>query len=167
MKGEKNAMETPSSNPYSVKLKPQRFIIHVSSSINREAINDHGIIAKQALNEVASKGVFAHNSMNPDYFWFPFIFNDYTGNYSELDDYDFWVIDTHKTDNTWFIDTCGVEDFLVNINGASKQLYIMTKTNISREAITLYKFQTDCYWEYKGNGAIHFRSKPRFRAFEG
>ena len=171
MKRAERSMENMIYNPYSVKISPKKFIVHVSCSSNRKTINSQGITAKIALHKFMQKGVFAHNSMHPDLHWYPLnSYEDIGGGsvFSKLDMYDFWVIDTSIASNNWFLDTIGENDFLKIRRDfhLTKGLYIMTKEDVPRNAIKLYKFQTDEYWDQKGYGAHHFQSKKRFRPLE-
>jgi hypothetical protein len=150
------------TNSYKQQITPNRFIAHVSCSSNRTEILSNGILASKALNNISeSYGVFAHDSMTPTEDWYPFTLERWESinglNYSLLDKYDYWVIDTHRIKNIWFNDDIATKDF------GHPNLYIMTKENIPSTAIKLYKFQQELFWEKKGIGAVHFCSKPRFR----
>tara|TARA_B110000285_G_scaffold229225_1_gene293600 strand:+ start:332 stop:829 length:498 start_codon:yes stop_codon:yes gene_type:complete len=161
------------SNCYTEQIIPQRFIIHVSYSSNRDEILSNGLLSKKALHSIKeSKGVFAHNDMCPNEDWYPYTLDKWelkVGiHFSLFDMYDYWVIDTSMLPNNWFVDTIGEIDFLRNRRDfhLTKGLYIMTKEDVPRNAIKLYKFQTDEYWEQKGFGAHHFQSKMMFRPFK-
>ncbi len=83
------------------RIKPQRFVYHVSKRENRKSIDQQGL-RTNTDNGILNfqNAVFANNSNCGD--WFPFVIDVFEE--CNFNDYDIWRIDTNKINNEWFID---------------------------------------------------------------
>ena len=60
---------------YTLKVKPRRFIYHVAHSNTRQSILKKGLVGcPQEINGFRN-AIFAHNSVMPNYSWYPFCFD--------------------------------------------------------------------------------------------
>lgn len=111
------------------KIKPNRFVFHISEPKFRLKIHSNGLklsVGESYKSWSGSKkaipAVFATNSS----------FNEITGGVENFSG-DVWVIDTNKINNEWFIDN--------HFNFMAKEYgnpHIVTFDNVNRNAIRLY-----------------------------
>lgn len=155
-------------------IKPNRYVFHVSHPTNRLRIQKLGLFKNGLKNGNIPIGVYAHNVKTlPNYDWFPFVlFGEVDEdlvkfhNNEPLNAYDYWRIDTFSIDNKWFVDDAARTDFSVLLDYDPGKMYIYTDSNVSPNAIQLFRFQNDIYREYRGvSGAFHIRTSGEFRAF--
>lgn len=158
---------------YTLPVKTNRFLYHVSYSCNRESILEKGLIGCPKKINDFTDAIFAHNSAIPDYRWYPFCFDvDWDWDYSikfddpfddfayqmEKNGYDFWRIDTWQLKNKWFLDNIGMDVFH---EGSRYPLLVVTFENIPPTALKRYKIHAEpriiCL-----NGVTHVEG--RFRA---
>jgi len=156
------------------KIKTNRFLFHVAHPANREGILEFGLLIHNRENSIIPNGVFAHNLLSkPTYHWYPFVLiGDYDdelgtiyGN-EPLRLYDYWRIDTHQIDNDWFIDYAARGDFGKSLGYDPKTMYVYTNKDVSLRALTLFRFQNEECYQFKGeNGTYHFRNVDEFRPY--
>ena len=141
---------------YTLKVKPRRFIYHVAHSNTRQSILKKGLVGcPQEINGFRN-AIFAHNSVMPNYSWYPFCFDaifdwdldsplfeyvcDGFAYEMEKNNYVFWRIDTWKFTKDWFLDDIGMHDFY----GDSKSPFlIVTFDNIPPTALKCFKFHAE------------------------
>jgi hypothetical protein len=157
------------------KIKTNRYLFHVAHPISREGILKWGLLTNGKENSVIPEGVYAHNLLSkPTYDWYPFVLiGDYDNELGKIYGneplrlYDYWRIDTHKIDNEWFIDYAARGDFKVLLGYDPKKMYVYTTKDISLRALTLFRFQNDECWDFKGEkGSFHFRGIDEFRPYK-
>lgn len=150
----------------------KRFIWHVTSSKNRSDILRFGLIPSDSFHRINLSNnskwdaglVFANNlnhdlmNMWPVRFQFDqgFGFHEYGWdtvlmlvNYTMGCGFDFWRIDTKKTDASWFVDPILAEEWW-GWGLDSKYHYVCTPDRIGVEALTLFEFEP----EYAGKSFI-------------
>lgn len=161
---------------YTLKVKTNRFIYHVSLSCLRKSILKNGLLGYACEMYGFRNAIFAHNSAIPDYRWFPFCFDacfpwensvnfinseDNFESFAYLTDkygYDFWRIDTWKIKNEWFLDDIGMDDFF---EGSKYPFFVVTFDDIPPSALKRYEFHPE-HKVIKLDGAAHIQG--RFRA---
>ena len=158
---------------YALKVKPNRFVYHVSFESVRKSILKNGLIGNPKEINGYRNAIFAHNSAIPNYNWYPFCFdacyfwdssikfNNPTDDFAyhmEKQGYDFWKIDTWKLKKEWFVDDIGMNDFY---EGSNYPFLIVTFDNIPPSALQRYKFHPE-HKVTKFDGVAHFQG--RFRA---
>jgi hypothetical protein len=161
---------------YTLKVKTNRFIFHVSESFNRKSILKNGLSGCALEMYGFRSAIFAHNSAIPDYNWFPFCFdvcwfwkqsvgfvgsNDKFDSFAYLTEkygYDFWRIDTWKIKNEWFLDNIGMDDFY---EGSKYPFFVVTFDDIPPSALKRYEFHPE-HKVIKLDGVAHIQG--RFRA---
>ena len=156
------------------KIKTHRYLFHVAHPAFREGILKWGLLAKEKDYSIIPNGVYAHNLLSkPTYDWYPFVLiGDYDdelgtiyGN-EPLRLYDYWRIDTHQINNEWFIDYAARGDFKGALGYDPKSIYVYTNKDVSLRSLTLFRFQNEETWEFKGEkGAIHYRGIDEFRPY--
>jgi hypothetical protein len=156
------------------KIKTHRYLFHVAHPTFRNEILKWGLFTNGKENSIIPKGVYAHNLLSkPTYDWYPFVYPFETDNNLEeiygnniLTAYDYWRIDTHKINNEWFIDYAAREDFKELLGYDPKKMYVYTNKDVSLRALTLFRFQNEENWDFKGEkGAFHFRGIDEFRPY--
>ena len=140
---------------YSLKVKPRRFVYHVSRSSHRESILKKGLVGCPRKINGFRNAIFAHNNPIPDYGWYPFCFDvgsswDYSIDFEdpvdsfayqmEKNGYDFWRIDTWEFKKEWFLDDVGMNDFY---EGSRYPFLIVTFDNIPPTALKRFKFHAE------------------------
>ena len=140
---------------YALKVKPRRFIYHVTCSSHRESILKKGLIGCPKKINGFRNAIFAHNSPMPDYSWYPFCFDagwgwDYSIKFEdpvdsfahqmEQNGYDFWRIDTWNFKKEWFLDDVGMDDFY---EGSRFPFLIVTFDNIPPTALKRFRFHAE------------------------
>ena len=159
-------------------VKTQRYVYHLTYSVNRESILEKGLIGSDHY-EGLNKPVFAHNNPIPSMLWYPYIIDSWdwtsTNQYTLIVDsiydylkfqslsvgYDVWEIDTYKMNNVkWYIDYSVANDFLDGIN---YPYYVFTEGWIPSSVLRLYTFNEEHICTFK-DGVAHIR--PDFRPFE-
>jgi hypothetical protein len=158
---------------YTLPVRTNRFLYHVSYSSNRESIFKKGLIGCPKKINDFTNAIFAHNSSIPDYGWYPFCFDvgwewDYSVKFDDpVDDfayqmekngYDFWRIDTWQLKNKWFLDDIGMDDFY---EGSQYPLFVVTFENIPPTVLKRYKIHAEPKI-IRFNGVAHIEG--RFRA---
>lgn len=137
---------------YSSKIKPRRYVYHLTYSENREFILRKGLKANSSAG-LYRNAVFAHNTNQLTDYWYPYVMDQYDimfgmvkqevklmnfGSWLEQDfvtmKYDIWRIDTHALNRNWFVDNVAVTDFL---NGIKYPYYVMTYGDIPPSALML------------------------------
>ena len=139
---------------YSSKIKPRRYVYHLTYSENREFIVRKGLVASSRDGALSYKNaVFAHNTNKITEYWYPYILDQYDimfgmikeivnlmnfGSWLEQDfvtmKYDIWRIDTHALNRNWFLDNVAGRDFLKGIN---YPYYVMSYGDIPPSALML------------------------------
>ena len=156
-------------------IKPNRYVFHVSHPANRLRIKKLGLFKSGIKNGNIPIGVYAHNVKTlPNYDWYPFVlFGEVDKelvklyNNEPLNAYDYWRIDTFAIDNKWFLDAAARGDFSLELGYDPGKMYIYTDSNISPNAIQLFRFQNDIHQEFRGvSGAFHIRNSGEFRTFK-
>ena len=156
------------------KINVNRYLFHVSHPIHREEILKFGLLAFEKEYSSIPTGVYAHNILSePSFDWYPFVYpfesdyelgKMYRGNVVKA--YDYWRIDTHQINNEWFIDYAARGDFKILLGYDPKTMYVYTNKDVSLRALTLFRFQNEETWEFKGEkGAIHYRGIDEFRPY--
>lgn len=117
------------------KIKPERFVWHVTSKQNRRSILATGLDAQKSEH----KCVCANNQSRNILFFYPFCIDNYHGSLRGNDflEYDYWRIDTRKVDADWYIDpnmSGGPSEFM-----GSDRNFVVTETSIPVEALTLFE----------------------------
>jgi len=158
---------------YTLPVRTNRFLYHVSDSHNRERILKMGLIGCPKKINGFTNAIFAHNSSIPDYSWYPFCFDvgwdwDYSVKFDdpvndfayqmEKNGYDFWRIDTWQLKNKWFLDNIGMDDFY---EGSQYPLFVVTFENIPPTVLKRYKIHAEPKI-IRFNGVAHIEG--RFRA---
>lgn len=158
---------------YTLPVKTNRYVFHVSCSSNRESIAKKGLIGCPKKINGYTNAIFAHNSAIPDYSWYPFCFDvtwdwDYRIQFDDPTDafayqmeangYDFWRIDTWQLNNKWFLDNIGMDDFY---GGSQYPLFVVSFQNIPPYALQRFKFHPEPK-VIQLNGVAHIQG--RFRA---
>ena len=157
------------------KINVNRYLFHVSHPCSRNGISKWGLLVNDKIASCIPNGVYAHNLRSkPTYDWYPFIYpfesdidlGKMYGN-NLLRAYDYWRIDTQLIDNNWFIDYAARGDFADFLGYDPKTMYVYTDKDVSLRAITLFRFQNEESWGFKGEkGAFHFRAIDEFRPFK-
>lgn len=138
-----------------------RYVFHVTESCNRKSILKKGLLQSGVGHFNISNAVYAHNGIIPANCWYPFLLD---WNYSLLDGYDYWRIDTRELGAEWFFDHVMYRDsFSGPINNT---LYVYTKNHIPAECLTLFTFQESREYCSQSNGVAHVRRLPEFREHE-
>jgi hypothetical protein len=156
------------------KINVNRYLFHVSHPIHREEILKFGLLAFEKEYSSIPTGVYAHNILSePSFDWYPFVYpfesdyelgKMYRGNVVKA--YDYWRIDTHQINNEWFIDYAARGDFKILLGYDPKTMYVYTNKDVSLRSLTLFRFQNEETWEFKGEkGAIHYRGIDEFRPY--
>ncbi|KHJ37522.1 hypothetical protein PBAC_22400 [Pedobacter glucosidilyticus] len=161
---------------YTLKVKTNRFIYHVSHTGFRKSILKNGLHCNADEMYGFRSAIFAHNSAIPDYSWFPFCFDvcwfwedsvDFVGSKDNFESfayltekygYDFWRIDTWKIKNEWFLDDIGMNDFN---EGSKYPFFVVTFEDIPPSALKRYEFHPE-HKVIKLDGVAHIQG--RFRA---
>ena len=158
---------------YTLPVRTNRFLYHVSCSSNRESILKMGLIGSPKKINDFTNAIFAHNSAIPDYGWYPFCFDvgwewDYSVEFDDpIDDfayqmekngYDFWRIDTWQLKNKWFLDNIGMDDLY---EGSKYPFFVVTFENIPPTVLKRYKIHAEPKI-IRFNGVAHIEG--RFRA---
>jgi len=60
---------------YTLKVKPRRFIYHVAHTNTRQSILKKGLVGCPKEINGFRNAIFAHNSVMPNYSWYPFCFD--------------------------------------------------------------------------------------------
>ena len=160
-------------------VNTQRYLYHLTYSVNRESILEKGLIGGGDNYEGLNKPVFAHNNSIPSMLWYPYnidswdwVFNnqyslivesvyDYLKFQSISVGYDVWEIDTYKMNNVkWYMDYSAANDFLDGIN---YPYYVFPEGWIPSSVLRLYTFNEEHICTFK-DGVTHIR--PDFRPFE-
>lgn len=133
------------------KIKPQRFVWHLSPRKNRKSILKQGLIA--ALSSYGC--VFANNQSRDIDFFYPFCVYLYYGDFTQESylAYDYWKIDTSMIKADWFIDpnmANGPEEYM----GTSRN-FIFTEASIPPEALTLHKIDSRFVRKYTITGVMY------------
>lgn len=157
---------------YTLPVKTNRFLFHVSLKKNRKSILKKGLIGHPEEINGYTNAVFAHNSSIPAYRWYPFCFDvdwywDYSMTFDDpMDDfayqmkkngYDFWRIDTWQLKNRWFLDNVGMNDFY---EGSNYPLFVVTFDNIPPYALKRYKIHAEPKI-IRLNGVAHIEGRYR------
>lgn len=122
-----NSIDIYLKDLYLKRVKPPRYVYHMTYKIYRDDILKNGLIPNKSEN---GYGSYSYNK--------PFVFatknktNLFTSLflYDNPKDLDIWVIDTDKIDNKWFID----------FNFPDEENHIITNKKIDPNAIKVYSF---------------------------
>jgi hypothetical protein len=158
---------------YSVKIKPRRYVYHLTCSENREFILLEGLKAN-SKNGYYRNAVFAHNTNKLTDCWYPYVLDQYEimfgvikepaklmnfGSWIEQDfitmKYDIWRIDTYALNRTWFIDNLAMNNFM---NGVNYPYYIMSYGDIPTSAIKLVDLFQPFDFQMMEIGVAHISS---------
>lgn len=160
---------------YTLRVKTSRYLYHVSFAQHRESISKNGLLGRPSELNGFKKAIFAHNSSIPNYKWYPFCFDEtFNWNFdvkfdNSFDDFayqmnvnqfDFWQIDTHKINNEWFLDEIGMNDFY---EGSKYPFLVVTFGNIPPQALRRFAFHEEPKIKIN-KGVAHVVG--RFRAVE-
>jgi hypothetical protein len=163
------------SKNYTLAVKTNRYVYHVSYRCSRESIKKNGLIGGSSEIIKYSNAIFAHNNPIPNYRWFPFCFDEvYNWNFDvkfndsfddfayqvEKNNFDFWQIDTQKINNKWFLDDIGMGDFY---EASRFPFLVVTFGIIPPQALKRFRFHEEPKLTYS-NGVAHVQG--RFRAVE-
>jgi hypothetical protein len=158
------------------KIKTHRYLFHVAHPAFRKGILKWGLLTNGKENSVIPEGVYAHNLLSkPTLDWYPFVWcYEFEIFYpfekmlmgDPLREFDYWRIDTHQINNEWFIDYAARGDFKGVLGYDPKSMYVYTNKDVSLRSLTLFRFQNEETWEFKGEkGAIHYRGIDEFRPY--
>ena len=155
------------------KIKPNRFLFHVSHPSNRLAILKNGLLVLNKKDSLIPNGIYAHNTIQePNFSWYPFAFigeydNSLFQDLCPVKHYDYWRIDTSLLPNEWYLDHAASDDYQLIYNSNPKHLFTYSTENIPLFALQLFKFQKEEYRLIIGNqGAVHFSNLKEFRRFK-
>lgn len=154
------------------KIKPNRFLFHVSHPSNRLAILKNGLLVLNKKDSLIPNGIYAHNTnQEPNFSWYPFAFigeydNSLFQDLCPVKHYDYWRIDTSLLPNEWYLDHAATDDYQLIYYSNPKHLFVYSLEKIPVNALKLFRFQQEKHVQYLGeNGVLHVRNSKEFRQF--